>query len=97
MEAFQALLDGIVAHPTACMLAVTLIALGFLYKAREADRVAKETQIQKLNDDHKATIEKVIPVSEKLADAAVAVEKSTSNLDRLMDRAERLLEKLQEK
>lgn len=79
MEAFEALLKGIVEHPTACMLAVALIALAFLYKAREADRTAKEAQIQKLNDDHKATIEKVIPVAEKLADGV-------NTLERLMEK-----------
>lgn len=86
MEAFQALLDGIVAHPTACMLTVTLIALGFLYRAREADRAAKDAIVQKLNDDHKATIEKVIPVADKLGDAAIAVEKAVATLERLMEK-----------
>lgn len=79
MEAFAALLQGIVDHPTACMLAVTLIVIAYLYKAREADKTATDTRVDKLNEAHKATIEKVIPVAEKLADGV-------STLERLMEK-----------
>lgn len=86
MEAFQALVDGIVAHPTACMLAIALIALGFLYRARESDKTSADARLDKLNEAHKATLEKVIPVADKLGDAAIAVEKAVATLERMMDR-----------
>lgn len=90
---FGQLLAGLVAHPTACILALTLLALAFLYKAREADRVRHEDKVQKLNDDQKEMMKQVIPVAEKLASAAIAVEKLTVSLEHVMDRAERMLEK----
>jgi hypothetical protein len=64
MEAFSQILQGLVDHPTACMLVLTLLALGYLYRAREADAVA-----------HRATLEKVIPVAEKLTDAVGVLER----------------------
>lgn len=90
---FGQIFAGLVSHPTACILTLTLIALAFLYRAREADRVRHEEKVQKLNDDHKETMKQVIPVAEKLSDAAIAVEKLTVSLEHVMDRAERLLEK----
>lgn len=72
---FNDLVQGLVNHPTAVMLALALIAITFLVK-----------QLLKLNDDHKATIERVIPVSIKLGDAAIAVEKTVERLERLMEK-----------
>lgn len=86
MEAFTEMLNGLVAHPTACFLVLALIALAFIYRAREVDRAAHGVLVQKLNDDHKATIEKVIPVADKLGDAAIAVEKAVATLERLMEK-----------
>lgn len=75
MESFEVLLKGLVEHTTACILALALIAIVFLVK-----------QLLKLNEDHKATIERVIPVAIKLGDAAIAVEKTVERLERLMDK-----------
>lgn len=86
MEAFESLLKGFAESPLPTMLVVSVLAAIYLYKAREADRVARDAQVQKLNDDHKATIEKVIPVADKLADATIAIERSVATLERLMEK-----------
>lgn len=72
---FNDLVQGLVNHPTAVILALALLAIVFLVK-----------QLIKLNDDHKATITSVIPVSIKLGDAAIAVEKTVERLERLMEK-----------
>lgn len=80
MEAFSQLIDGLVSHPTACMLALVLIALAYLYRAREADKKASDERIERMQAAHLATVEKTIPVAEKLADGVVM-------LERLMEKA----------
>lgn len=90
---FESLLKGFVESPLPSMLVVAILTGAYLYKAREADRVARDAertvvaaQIQKLNDDHKSTIEKVIPVADKLADATIAIERSVATLERLKEK-----------
>jgi hypothetical protein len=86
MEAFTQLLTGLVDHPVHCMLAVALVVIAYLYKAREGDRKnadARATAEKKASDDradakaaaHLATVEKVIPVAEKLADGVTTLER----------------------
>jgi len=75
MEALQQLIDGLVNHSTATLFALTILALAFLYKAREAERAENATKIQALNDRNAQTLEKVIPVAEKLADGVVTLER----------------------
>lgn len=72
---FNDLVQGLANHPTAVMLALAILAIIALVKV-----------LLKLNDEHKATMERVIPVSIKLADAAIAVEKTVERLERLMDK-----------
>jgi len=79
MEAFEAIFRGLVEHPAECFLALSLVVIGYLYRAREADRKAAEERYDKLNELRYATAEKVIPVAEKLADGVVT-------LERLMER-----------
>lgn len=81
MEALQPLIDGLNAHSTATLFALTIIALAFLYKAREAERLVTAEKIQALNDRNAATLEKVIPVAEKLADGVTTVERLMSKGD----------------
>lgn len=87
METFEAIYKGLNEHPTACMLALALVALAYFYRAREVDKKAADERNDKLNEAHKATIEKVIPVADKLGDAAIAVEKAVATLERLMEKA----------
>ena len=72
---FNDLVQALISHPTAVILALAILAIVFLVK-----------QLLKLNDEHKATIEKVIPVSIKLGDAAIAVEKTVERLERMMEK-----------
>lgn len=86
MEALTALMQGLVDHPVHCMLAVSFIVIGYLYKAREADKKAADEAreaAKKAADEradaksaaHLAAVEKVIPVAEKLADGVVTLER----------------------
>lgn len=79
MEALTELVAALVAHPTECFLALTLIAFGFYYRAREADRIAvtakNEERVQMLNDRNLETAKQVIPVAEKLADGVTTLER----------------------
>lgn len=79
MEALSQLIDGLVAHPAECFAALLLLAVVYLYKAREADKRASDERYDKLNEARMATVEKVIPVAEKLADGV-------STLERLMEK-----------
>lgn len=79
----QSLIDGLSNHSTATLFALTILALAFLYKAREAERTETANKIQALNDRNASTLEKVIPVAEKLADGAIAIDKM---IDRLMEK-----------
>lgn len=86
MEAFGQILQGLVDHPTACILALTLVALAYFYRAREADARSYIEKISTMEAAHRATLEKVIPVADKLGDAAIAVEKAVATLERLMEK-----------
>lgn len=82
MEAFTQLLTGLVEHPVHCFLALALIAVAYLYKARQQDHKDFLDLIMKKNADHLETVAKVIPVAEKSADAVIAAERILAHLER---------------
>lgn len=70
---FGQMLAGMINHPTACMLVIVLFALGYLYRAREADRAREAVDHRAFFDammekekEHRETLEKVLPVAENL-------------------------------
>lgn len=81
MEAFAQILQGLVDHPTACLLALALIALGWLYKARAQDQKDFIEIILKREDGHRETLLKVIPAAEKLTDSVVILERIIAHKD----------------
>ncbi len=82
MEAtFNDLVNALVAHPTACMLAIALISLGWLFKLRTAEQEKFLTTILGQEAAHRETLSKVIPVAEKLTESVVILERVLSRKD----------------
>jgi hypothetical protein len=80
MEFLKDIANGLVEHPTQWMLALTLIALAFLYKARSDDSKASLETILKLEGEHRETLVKIIPVAEKMTDSVEALERITAQI-----------------
>lgn len=86
MDTFSEIMKSFGMAPLATMLTLCLIALGYLYRAREKERDVTEAsrekeratsaeRIQALNDRNFQTAEKVFPVAEKLADGVTTLER----------------------
>lgn len=75
MELVGQIAAGLAANPTAWMLALALMALVYFYKAREGDARAHAERIERMQAAHLATVEKTIPVAEKLADGVAILER----------------------
>lgn len=86
MDSFSEIMKSFGMAPLATMLTLCLIALAYLYRAREKERSATEAArekertaaaaiIQALNDRNFQTAEKVFPVAEKLADGVTTLER----------------------
>ena len=78
MESLTAILQGVVEHPTALLLTLTLIALGYLYREREADQKEYLDMVLKQEAAHRDTLAKIIPIAEKLIDSVEVLERVTT-------------------
>ena len=69
--------QGLAAHPTAWMLALAVLAIGYLY--RELNQTKKEQieNIRAQEQAHRETLMKIVPVSEKLVESVEVLERIT--------------------
>lgn len=82
MDTFSQILQGLVEHPTACLLALALVALAYLYKARAQDHRDFLELILKKEAEHRDTVLKVIPAAEKLTESVVILERIIAHTDK---------------
>lgn len=75
MEAFTEVLNGLVNHPTACMLTLSLIVNGFLFRMliANAQEYIKSMLLQE--KEHRETLTKVIPATVKLTESVDLLER----------------------
>lgn len=75
---FGQIYTGLVEHPTALMLAVTLVALGYLYRERQNDTKEFIEKILEQEKDHRATLEKILPIAERLTQSVEVMDRVTN-------------------
>lgn len=81
MEAFTEVLNGLVNHPTACMLTLSLIVNGFLFRMLIQNAKEYIESILKQEKEHRDTLTKVIPAAEKLTESVVILERIIAHKD----------------
>lgn len=72
---FSALVSGLADHPTAGMLAVAILALGWLSRARVQEQHEFLELLMKKESEHRETLEKVIPAIGSLTQSAQILER----------------------
>jgi hypothetical protein len=80
MEFLNDLANGLQHSPLAWILALCLVVIGYLYRGREQDQKDKLEKLMAKEAEHRATLEKVIPIAEKLGDSVEALQRITDNL-----------------
>lgn len=74
------LVTGLAANPLAWLCAASLTAVGYLFKElRAADRAALERAMAQ-EAAHRTTLEKILPVVEKLTGAVEILERLTTSV-----------------
>lgn len=75
MDPASNIASGLATHPLTYLCALLILACGYLFKElRAADRAALD-RVVKNAEEHRATLEKVIPVAEKLAAGVETLER----------------------
>lgn len=74
---FNAIYAGLVDHPTACLLAVALFVIGYLYKARNDDTKEHMAALASQSSAHLETVERIVPLAEKLIQSVDMLERVT--------------------
>lgn len=80
MEMLETIAKGLADHPTAWMLAITLVALAYLYKERSAIQKELVETVMKQEQAHRETLSKIVPISEKLVESIEVLERVTDAL-----------------
>lgn len=79
MEFLSQIANGFADKPLPWMMALMVIALGFLYKSKSDDMKANLEQLNKLHADHRETLGQVLPIADKLTDSIAVLEKIISS------------------
>lgn len=80
MDLLQQIATGLVEHPTAWMLAITLVVTGYIYRERTLVQKELVDTVKAQEAAHRETLLKVIPIAEQLVESVEALEKITDGL-----------------
>ncbi len=85
MELIGQLAAGLATSPLSWILALSLVVIGYLYRARENAQKEFLDMVMKQEGSHRETLMKVLPIAEKLGDSVESLERITASI--LKDRA----------
>lgn len=85
METLESLAKGLSENPTAWLLALALVAIGYLYRERATAQKELIELVMKQEAAHRDTLTRIVPISEKLIESVEVLERVT---DALMKRSE---------
>lgn len=80
MDSLEIIAKGLAEHPTAWLLAIALIVIGYLYKENSASKKELVDMISRKEAEHRETISKIVPICEKATDAVEVLERITDSL-----------------
>lgn len=81
----NAIAQGLAAHPTAWMLALAVLAIGYLYRENMSSKKELIDTVIKQENDHRDTLTRIVPLSEKVVESVEILERVT---DALIKRSE---------
>lgn len=73
MDTFAQLFDAISKNATGALLVLTLIAVGYQYRAREKRDAEHREELKAERDAHLATVKRIEPLAQKFSEVAAAV------------------------